>query len=93
MHSDDNAYIVIYLAFRCEVTRKQLKQTCFFLARVLYCPIGIDRNSSHCDKLCDPVQLTHFKTDTLLTKERDLFRELSVTELSSSIESENPRIR
>jgi hypothetical protein len=34
-----------------------------------------------------------FKIDTLLTEERDLFHELSLTKLGSSIESESPRIQ
>jgi len=59
--------------------RRQLKQTRFSRARVLRCSTANDRNFSQFSKLCKPVQWTHFWIDTLLTKERPLFRELSVT--------------
>jgi len=54
---------------------RQLKQICFFLARVLCCITDFDRNSSRL--LSYAIQLTHFITDTPLTEERDLFREFS----------------
>jgi len=74
-----------------ETERNEVKKK----KKVLRCTTDFDRNSSHFAKLCDTIDAFYYRYSyfiPILTEERDLFREFSVTVLDVSIESKSPRI-